>query len=240
MSTSYNPKVVTDGLVQYFDASNPKSFVSGSRITTDLISTTRTGSLVAGVTGSYTTVGEFTFNNTGYISANTIVTNVSDWTLAAWVKPAAANASSTFISNGRQGVNTGSGFALMQNIGSSSDENPDPGLIGGNRFTILYCDRRWVGALNTPELVIGGWQYLVASCTASVVTAYFNGVRYGSYTGTSPIAPVTTDNITFGAQQTQNIRYLSGSLGPIQIYNRGLSATEVLQNFNATRGRFGV
>jgi hypothetical protein len=33
---------------------------------------------------------------------------------------------------------------------------------------------------------------------------------------------------------------LPGTIGVVQIYNRSLSATEILQNFQATRTRFGV
>ena len=34
--------------------------------------------------------------------------------------------------------------------------------------------------------------------------------------------------------------YFNGNISQIQIYNRALSATEILQNFNALRGRYGV
>ena len=37
-----------------------------------------------------------------------------------------------------------------------------------------------------------------------------------------------------------NDRHLDGDVGCARLYNRALSATEVLQNFNAQRGRFGV
>ena len=34
--------------------------------------------------------------------------------------------------------------------------------------------------------------------------------------------------------------FLNGNIAQTQIYNRALSASEILQNFNATRARFGV
>ena len=34
--------------------------------------------------------------------------------------------------------------------------------------------------------------------------------------------------------------YLNAKLSNVQIYNRSLSATEILNNFNSTRGRFGL
>jgi hypothetical protein len=32
----------------------------------------------------------------------------------------------------------------------------------------------------------------------------------------------------------------TGNIASVQIYNRALSATEVLQNYNATKSRFGL
>ena len=37
-----------------------------------------------------------------------------------------------------------------------------------------------------------------------------------------------------------NSRFFQGNIGQVQIYNRALSATEILQNYNATRKRFGL
>jgi hypothetical protein len=33
---------------------------------------------------------------------------------------------------------------------------------------------------------------------------------------------------------------LPGTIGVVQIYNRSLSATEILQNYNITRARYGL
>jgi hypothetical protein len=35
-------------------------------------------------------------------------------------------------------------------------------------------------------------------------------------------------------------RYMNGSISNVQLYNRALSDIEVLQNYNATKGRFGL
>jgi len=48
------------------------------------------------------------------------------------------------------------------------------------------------------------------------------------------------DFFTIGKRDTPVIEVLNMSLGITQIYNRALSATEVLQNYNATKTRFGL
>jgi hypothetical protein len=48
---------------------------------------------------------------------------------------------------------------------------------------------------------------------------------------------------TIGAQRQNNnaiISPISGNISQIKIYNRALSAQEVLQNFNSTRSRFNL
>ena len=34
--------------------------------------------------------------------------------------------------------------------------------------------------------------------------------------------------------------YFNGNIGPVKIYNRALSAAEVLQNYNQLKSRFGL
>jgi len=67
---------------------------------------------------------------------------------------------------------------------------------------------------------------------------YVNGVLNQEYTTTSSIYRKTNNGISFG--HLGNNYYLNGSIGPCQIYNRALTATEVLQNYNAQKGRFGL
>jgi hypothetical protein len=53
----------------------------------------------------------------------------------------------------------------------------------------------------------------------------------------------TMNNLNIGrgySQITTSERYLVGRVSSVQIYNRTLSATEVLQNYNANKGRFGL
>ena len=50
-------------------------------------------------------------------------------------------------------------------------------------------------------------------------------------------APTNT-NYDIGSYGAQN--YIDAEIGPIQVYNRALSASEVLHNYNALKGRFGL
>ena len=82
------------------------------------------------------------------------------------------------------------------------------------------------------------WQHLALVRDGTAVTIYKNGGQIG--TGTSTYAQWDGTLITLGTQYTGASARLNGDLGVVKFYDRALSAAEVLQNFNATRWRFGV
>jgi hypothetical protein len=108
-------------------------------------------------------------------------------------------------------------------------------LFGTSTNTVhVYPDLNF-----TANLTVGTWYQLVytlANGAGSACIAYVNGVSIGSGTYNSTIA-------------TSGTLYILGDSGGeitscycalARIYNRALSASEVLQNYNATKGRFGL
>ena len=67
---------------------------------------------------------------------------------------------------------------------------------------------------------------------------YVNGQLNQQYSTNSSTFKKTNNGISFGS--LGNIYFLNGSIGPCQIYDKSLSASEILQNFNAQKGRFGL
>jgi hypothetical protein len=103
MAFNYSPKVVTDGLVLYLDAANPKSYVSGSTTWTDVSGNNRGGNLIG--SASFTTGPEAfntnctTITDTGYLTPSSQITfaDASSYTFDFWVKMR-ANAQATLHS----------------------------------------------------------------------------------------------------------------------------------------------
>jgi hypothetical protein len=79
---------------------------------------------------------------------------------------------------------------------------------------------------------------LVATGTFGSQRVYINGSIYnsGTYAGT-PSA--NSNSLVIGRLAYAGL-YANMSLGYARIYNRVLSATEILQNYNATKSRFGL
>lgn len=101
----------------------------------------------------------------------------------------------------------------------------------------IYNDGNWyhaVGVFNQPS----------GSVTTSSFSIYVNGVAASTRTTDqqqgSFSSPLTgLGGTLIGYHQAWNTYFL-GSLASVKIYNRALTAAEVAQNFNATRGRFGI
>jgi hypothetical protein len=50
----------------------------------------------------------------------------------------------------------------------------------------------------------------------------------------------TNTNFIIGKHPSNSSNYVNGNISNVSIYNRALSAAEILQNFNALRGRYGI
>ncbi|NWJ44003.1 LamG domain-containing protein [Marine Group I thaumarchaeote] len=61
------------------------------------------------------------------------------------------------------------------------------------------------------------------------------GFTYSTASGTEPNTTYQLGRVTGG-----DLGYLDGKIASVHIYNKALTAAEVLQNYNAQRSRFGV
>ena len=83
------------------------------------------------------------------------------------------------------------------------------------------------------------YQYLGFTKNSTNGTFYIDG--YSSGTGTAALnASISTNDFTIGADIRDSISYVNGNISQFLIYNRVLTAAEVLQNYNTTKGRFGL
>jgi hypothetical protein len=82
------------------------------------------------------------------------------------------------------------------------------------------------------------WFHVVATYTSGSRILYINGVAVNSDAQTGTIA-TNSGGMTIGEYGGAGYRY-NGLIGAVRVYNRALTAAEVLLNFNAHRGRYGV
>jgi hypothetical protein len=220
MSVFYNPSIVTDGLVFQIDAANIKSYSGSGTNITNLSNSSYTGVLNNGVGFSSNNNGVFTFDGSNdYISflPNDIFNiGTGDFTLLAWHKTSYKSNYSTIMS---LDDGNGTGYLLYTAINS--------GVL-----------RNWVAGVpknGNIDICTGIWNLIGLTRTAGLCTQYVNGVIDTTFTA-SGVLQISGRTLSIG--QNANSYYYNGNISTVQIYNRSLSQKEILQNYNATKGRY--
>ena len=237
MATQYAfGQIVTNGLVLTLDAADRNSYVSGSATWNDLTANNYNGTLTNGPTFVSTNGGSINFDGVDdhvNIPYNSNL-NLASWTLSSWVKlNATPDFTDTIISRGYD-----SGFTVNYYIDCRT--NFQVGSYKGSPLADQF-----VTSSTTTASRIGLWTNVVAYRTTDYkVGVYINGVRENEVTYTLADFSSTSVNstINLGAlnQNGTMARFLNAQIASSQLYNRALSSSEVLQNFNAQKSRFNL
>lgn len=244
MAFQFSPKVVTDSLILYIDAANSKSYSGTGSVWSDLSRRGISGTLVASPQFNSANGGSFVFNGTsqnvefGSVPALQF-SNTQAFSVSVWLKW--TEASSVFGSL----VTYASTGALGWYIGLDRS-----GVIGTNLvyFDYVFSAPTFRGIYTANNSVTTGvWFNITATCdstnTVSGMRIYLNGVRAsttirGSSTPSTP--SYSGLNFQLASRASDNTTRFEGNVSQLMVYNRELSATEVLQNYNATKSRFGL
>lgn len=234
MAFNFSPKVATEGLVLALDAANPRSYVSGSTTWNDLSPNGNNGMLVNGPTFNNSNLGNITFDGTNdyaLIQYNSVFNSLS-FSISGWFTIVGQGsqidypyiiASEAIINTGVQGVGIFYAGYIVKFRGDVS-ETP-------NGFS--WDVRPFIGD--------GKWHHFCAIYNSDITTSYIYGDGVLRNTYVTNIGRVFSQNrnINLGARSIAD-SYFNGRISNIQFYNRALSAAEALQNYNATKGRFGL
>lgn len=233
MAFQYSPKIVTDGLVFYLDAANPKSYVSGSTVWNDISRGGNTGTLVNGPVYSGTSAGSIVLDGTNdFIYVPFILDTSTNYTIEVIGK----SSTMTTDINNRQTLwcfasGTSQGYQLLDFE------------IWGDGLTSFNGDNtNFATPLLATLTPIGTTDIKVYTLSKSGTSQswYVNGVFRISvtqtYTGTSQYFKIGTR----GPGTTGTGTQWNGIVYSAKIYNRNLTASEILQNYNATKSRFGI
>lgn len=216
-----NAPIVTDGLVFYVDAGNGKSYPGTGTTWSDLAGG-NDGTLTNGPTFDSGDSGSIVFDGTNDYAQFSETLTLTEATFIAWVKRSGQQNTWTGILFSRGGGGpTGLGYRSNTNqIGYHWNNGP----------------YNWVSGLTPPD---GEWCMVVLSVSSTAATAYLckeSGIT--SATNTANHSSTTLGNLVIGRDTHSQGRSMSGNCAIGQIYNRALTASEVLQNYNALKNRF--
>ena len=217
MALQHHPRIITNGLVLYIDAANARSY-SGSGLTANALVGIG-GTLVNGVGFTSANNGYFTFDGTNdYINfGNSSTVQQSTGTLSAWAKASSPGAGYRGII-AKQGAY---GLFYTDSVLVAYDWTADAPRSTG----INIADNTWKNVVLTYQ-----------SGVSNGTRIYINGVSVL----TTTITILNQINNLFGGAEANASQYASCQASSFKMYNRVLTATEVLQNYNATKKRFGL
>ena len=240
---SYYGGIVTNGLVFDSDAAKKDSYPGSGTAWRDVYNS-KNGTLLNGPTFNQNNGGSVVFDGVDdYVEFGLIpeMSNLLNITVTYWYYPTTTNATKAL----------GGRYNNLQPTGSPS------GLNNGWHFLytsggIFYFAGRESGAsylsiLTPTSYPINNWYNVVGTKQGSLWSLYVNGIlRVSGNRGTGTI-PFYGNDLQIGALK-QGIfgvnqyvgNYVNGRISQSLMYNRALSATEVLQNYNATKGRYGL
>jgi len=229
MAFNYSPKIVTDGLVFTVDAANKKSYPGSGTTWTDLAGNNN-GTLTNGPTFDSGNGGSIELDGTDdYIVADIAETTDSSFTYNFWINTKNINGSTSSNSN-----------VIIFNRGN-----------GGRGHWLLNTSDQWTFTIGT----VAGYSIADTISTNTILNAcwvidgtswkmYVNGVLAGSTSISSTRTDSQTDEAYMGVVLNSNgtIRgdYSDHSVYSLGYYNRALTSTEISQNYNALKGRFGL
>lgn len=230
MAYHHSPRIVTDGLIFAVDPANNKSHVSGSTTATDVISSAN-GSFSGNTQFLTQKQGVFDFDGTDdYIDFATyqVLDSSAAFTIAAWVHLDAF--SPVYPGIVRLKTDQATGFIM-----GFSTQSGYEFFAGSNaNFVTIYSD------IDTSE-VLTKWVYATLTYNGSGRTSnsnyklYLNGV---SKTVSNAAGFSVCDNNTRIGMGNTTSTYWNGQISAVHVYNKELSATEILQNYNTLKGRF--
>lgn len=205
-------------------------YVLGTRSSTQAIVDLTSNNTVTANSLTYASDNTFSFNGSSNLITfpENALMNTNTPTVEVWIKTNSISQNGFWFEKGQ--VNTS--YSLFQegtNIVWRTVNSGSP------PYDSLY-------ATTASYLSTSAWAHIVGTYTSGDKRIYINGVQVTSNAVTGTIA-TNANGCSVGVYGGFNgIRsyYYNGSIGNVKIYNRALTATEVRQNFEAARGRYGI
>lgn len=229
MANLYGPRIVTDGLICYLDAANRKSYPGTGTTWFDLSGNQHNATIVGTSVWNSDFSGQFAFGNVAQTSQYIILPHQAaqatgtSYTMEFWMRPISSTGR-YFCSMAAS--NADNNYFLLEQQASYLRRNGGTGTIPYSSNEILqFCVVR--DNSNTGTFYKNG-----ANSTSSTNITVINSVANGGW-----ILNQEQDTVGGTFDSNQNYR---GAFMIVKLYNKALSATEILQNYNALKGRFGL
>ena len=109
-----------------------------------------------------------------------------------------------------------------------------------NAFLHYETNQGGIGALNSAydSIDLNKWQQVGIGFDGSTKTIWKNGISIASQIASTLNSSTNTEQLRIG--EGNDGEQFRGNIAQVSIYNKALSASEVLQNYNSAKSRFGL
>lgn len=221
MATQYaNGQIVISGLILNLNAADQNSYPGSGTTWRDLSGNGYNASLVNGPTFSSANGGSIVFDGTDDVARLTpaLITGTGDFSLCSFVKRNTTDAGADFICGNYGAANNGVELYYY-----------------ANKIYFYMTGQYNIGATTISDM---NWHYVCGTRQSGTITIYLDGRSDG--TGTANVNIPGSNPFTLGNGHDYTSEALNGNIASCQVYNRALTATEILQNYNAQKTRFGL
>lgn len=233
MGANLGPNIVTDGLVLTLDAGNRNSYAGSGTNWYDLSGNGYNGTLTNGPTFSSTNLGSIVFDGVDdyvNLTSDLILDTTKPFTITSFSKLNSYNNTFPTLFT----IKTSTGDSLILLITENSSYAP---LTFGWNGTNTYKP--------STTLSLNQWYNISLIYNGNGITSssnfslYINKISqtlsnsyvFGGIGQVNTLATLNTGSSSF---------YFNGNIPSFQIYNRALNTSEISQNYNATKSRFGL
>ena len=220
--------IVQQGLVLNLDAGNPYSYAGAGTTWYDVSGNSYNGTLIGSPSYTSNNNGGIIFDSNakyGTLPTSGLAFGTGQFAIEVWVYSTAAVTNNVIYAS--QSSNVAGFVALFY-----------PSGLG---FALTDFNSVGVRTTTTHQTAVSQntWYHVVGIRNASnQYIVYVNGVA--STTNATATTSLTTAAPQIASNPATTGERFTGTIASLRLYNRSLSATEVLQNYNALKGRFGL
>lgn len=229
MAIAYNPLTFTNGLVLCLDAANTKSYPGSGTNFNDISGNSNNGTLTNGPTYSSNNGGYFS-----YVAASNQYTAVANTNI---LRLTGSITLQTIIYPTSYPSGIGGGAFLIAMPGAYYLELKNSGVLRSYFYGLStegYHD-------GTNTISLNQWSHIaiVRNQSANTIVSYINGVVDRTITNITGSVTAVSNTLQIGAFSGGGYSF-NGRMSGAWAYSQALTADQILQNFNAFRGRYGV
>lgn len=240
MAFNFSPRIITDGLVLHLDAANQKSYPRSGTVWSDLSRGRNNGTLINGPIFDNTSGGNILFDGTNdrvTISPNTplrFAGGTNTYTIDCVFRIPSTHVRSNpaaLFDFYRYGLY----YEYANNVRLTYVNK------GFDDTSIYSATNIYGGSLNAKN----NWNHIIFTYTPTGDTATITNLTNGVFTSTSVTRMSNSYDLTnafIGNTDHLGGTYYNfeGNIAQLKIYNVALTLNQMIQNFNATKGRYGI